>query len=71
MQAGRPGFSDPRLSSDLAYAYGVPLFQFYPPLASYVAELFHVLGLGFINAIKHVSFGVGLRRLGHVRLHGA
>jgi hypothetical protein len=42
----------PRLSSDLAYAYGVPLFQFYPPLASYVAELFHVLGLGFINAIK-------------------
>jgi hypothetical protein len=42
----------PRLSSDLAYAYGVPLFQFYPPLASYVAELFHVLGLGFISAIK-------------------
>ena len=42
----------PRLSSDLAYAYGVPLFQFYPPLASYVAEMFHVLGLGFINAIK-------------------
>ena len=42
----------PRLSADLAYAYGVPLFQFYPPLASYVAELFHVLGLGFIDAIK-------------------
>ena len=46
----------PRLSSDLAYAYGVPLFQFYPPLASYVAELFHVLGLGFINAIKATYF---------------
>ena len=46
----------PRLSSDLAYAYGVPLFQFYPPLASYVAELFHVIGLGFINAIKATYF---------------
>ena len=42
----------PRLSADLAYAYGVPLFQFYPPLASYVAELFHVLGLGFVHTIK-------------------
>jgi hypothetical protein len=49
----------PRLSSELAYAYGVPLFQFYPPLASYVAELFHVLGLGFINAIK-VTYLLGL-----------
>ena len=46
----------PRLSSDLAYAYGVPLFQFYPPLASYVAELFHVIGLGVINAIKATYF---------------
>jgi hypothetical protein len=46
----------PRLSSDLAYAYGAPLFQFYPPLASYVAELFHVMGLGFITAIKATYF---------------
>ena len=49
----------PRLSSDLAYAYGVPLFQFYPPLASYVAELFHVIGFGFISAIK-VTYFLGL-----------
>ena len=66
----------PRLSSDLAYAYGVPLFQFYPPLASYVAELFHVLGFGFINAIKATYFlGLVCAGLGMyvyvVRLYGA
>jgi hypothetical protein len=48
----RSGVFYPRLSAELAYAYGVPLFQFYAPLASYVAELFHLLGLGFIDAIK-------------------
>ena len=66
----------PRLSSELAYAYGVPLFQFYPPLASYVAELFHVIGLGFINAIK-VTYFLGLLCAGLgmyacvVRLYGS
>ena len=50
------GIFYPRLSSDLAYAYGVPLFQFYPPLASYVAELFHLMGLGFIDAVKAAYF---------------
>jgi len=66
----------PRLSSDLAYAYGVPLFQFYPPLASYVAELFHVIGFGFINAVKATYFlGLVCAGLGMyacvVRLYGS
>ena len=70
------GIFYPRLSSDLAYAYGVPLFQFYPPLASYVAELFHVIGLGFINAIKATYFlGLICAGLGMyacvVRLYGS
>jgi hypothetical protein len=70
------GIFYPRLSSDLAYAYGVPLFQFYPPLASYVAELFHLMGLGFIDAIKATYLlGLILAGLGMyvyvVRLHGS
>ena len=55
-ESWQAGVLYPRLSSDLAYAYGAPLFQFYPPLASYVAGLFHLLGLGFINAIKAAYF---------------
>lgn len=42
----------PRLSGDLAYAYGAPLFLYYPPLASFTAELFHLTGLGLIESVK-------------------
>lgn len=35
--------------------YGYPLYNFYSPLAYYVAEFFHLLGFSYINAIK-ISF---------------
>ncbi len=42
----------PRWLFDLAYGYGYPIFDFYPPLAAYVAETLHLLGLDFVAAIK-------------------
>lgn len=49
----------PRLAPDFAFGYGEPLFQFFPPLAFYVAEFFHLVGLGFIEAIK-ATFSLAL-----------
>ena len=44
----------PRLGLDLNFTYSAPLFQFYPPLASYIALLFSRLGLGLVEASKAV-----------------
>ena len=46
------GIIYPRWLFDLAYGYGYPIFNFYPPLAAYVAETLHLLGLSFADAIK-------------------
>jgi hypothetical protein len=43
------GFS--RWAPDLAYGYGVPLFNFYAPLLYYLVELGHVIGLGLAPAL--------------------
>ncbi len=40
----------PRFSSGLAYGYGAPLFNFFPPLAYFPASLAHRLGLSFLSA---------------------
>jgi 6-pyruvoyl-tetrahydropterin synthase related domain len=48
----RQGVVYPRWLFDLAYGYGYPLFDFYPPLAAHIAETLHLLGLGFVDAIK-------------------
>ena len=37
---------------DMGYGYGSPLFVFYPPLPTYVAEAFRWLGASFLDAIK-------------------
>ncbi len=42
----------PRFSADLAFGYGSPLFHYYPPLASFVAGGFVLLGAGYITAFK-------------------
>ena len=42
----------PRWIFDLAFGYGYPIFDFYPPLTAYLAETLHLLGLGFADAIK-------------------
>lgn len=46
------GILYPRLGPDLMFGYTAPLFQFYPPLVSYLAALLHSLGLPFIAAVK-------------------
>lgn len=57
--AWREGIFYPRIGPHLNFSYGSPLFQFYPPLASYIGLLFNGLGLGYISAAKAV-FAVGL-----------
>ncbi|MBM3205770.1 hypothetical protein FJZ41_02920 [Candidatus Shapirobacteria bacterium] len=37
---------------DMGYGYGYPLFNYYPPFPYYLAEVFHLLGLSYINSIK-------------------
>jgi len=37
---------------DLAQGYGFPLFNFYPPLAYYVAEVPHLLGLSLTRSLN-------------------
>ncbi|MDO8673779.1 MAG: 6-pyruvoyl-tetrahydropterin synthase-related protein [Dehalococcoidia bacterium] len=53
----RSGDLFPRWSPDLALGYGYPLFNFYPPLAYYLAEGFHLLGLSFGDAMKALIAG--------------
>lgn len=48
------GIYYPRLGPSFNFGYGAPLFQFYPPLASYVGLFFHWLGFGLIGATKAV-----------------
>ena len=51
-QALRDGVLWPRWGPDFALGYGYPLWLLYAPLAYYVAEGFHLLGLGFTAAVK-------------------
>ncbi|MGD8397490.1 MAG: hypothetical protein PVG11_01400, partial [Anaerolineae bacterium] len=48
------GILYPRWQPDFAFGYGYPFFNIYGPLAFYVGELFHLLGLGFAGAVKVV-----------------
>lgn len=70
-QTFRDGFWWPRWSPDFAFGYGYPLFNLYPPLAFYAAEMLHLLGLGFTTAIKTMyglaTIGAGLAMYGFVR----
>ena len=50
--AWREGIWYARLGPDLNFTYGAPLFQFYPPLVSYLGLLFYGLGFGLIHAAK-------------------
>jgi hypothetical protein len=52
------GFQDgdlyPRWQPDFAFGYGYPFFNIYGPLSTYAGETFHLLGLGFADAVKAV-----------------
>ncbi len=62
-QAWRQWLLYPRLGENLNFTYGAPLFQFYPPLASYVALAWRLAGLGSIEASK-ATFTIGLALAG-------
>ncbi len=48
----RQGVLYSRWSPDLVYGYGLPLFNFYAPLAYYLPEAMHLLGLSLVVAFK-------------------
>jgi len=48
------GILYPRWSPDITFGYGYPLFNIYGPLAFYLAEAFHLLGVDLLWAIKMV-----------------
>jgi hypothetical protein len=70
-QTFRDGFLWPRWSPDFSFGYGYPLFNLYPPLAFYLAELAHLLGLGFVASVKVVyllaTIGAGLGMYGFIK----
>ncbi|HUV71516.1 MAG TPA: 6-pyruvoyl-tetrahydropterin synthase-related protein [Clostridia bacterium] len=37
---------------DMGYSYGYPLFNYYPPFPYCLGEIFHLLGLSFIDSVK-------------------
>ncbi len=53
----RDGVWYPGWATDQALGYGYPTFVFYPPLAYYVAEGFHLLGADQVSAVKW-TFGL-------------
>jgi hypothetical protein len=53
-QGIRQGHLYPRWVDLLGFGYGYPLFNFYPPLVYYLAELFHLIGFSYIWSIKLV-----------------
>jgi hypothetical protein len=64
------GYLWPRWSPDFAFGYGYPLFNIYAPLAFYAAEMLHLLGFGFVGAVKFMymlaTVGAGLAMYGFV-----
>ncbi len=42
----------PRWAPDLAQGYGFPLFHYYPPLAYYIAEAWHLAGFSLARALS-------------------
>ncbi|MFB0537813.1 MAG: 6-pyruvoyl-tetrahydropterin synthase-related protein [Anaerolineae bacterium] len=49
----------PRWAPDFTFGYGYPFFNIYGPLASYVGEVFHLVGFGFVNSVK-IVFGLSI-----------
>ncbi len=60
----RDGVLYPGWATDQALGYGYPTFVLYPPLAYYVAEIFHLLGATKVVAVKWTwalaTLGAGL-----------
>lgn len=48
----KSGQFPPRWSANFGFAYGMPIFQFYAPLAYYFAEIFVLFGFNPLNSLK-------------------
>lgn len=48
----------PRIAPNLGFGYGYPFFNFYPPFAYYVAEVFNIIGFSYVVSIK-LMVGLG------------
>lgn len=48
----------PRWLPNLGFGYGYPVLNYYAPLTYYVAEVFHLLGAGYIASIE-LTFALG------------
>jgi len=51
-QGLRQGYLYPRWVDGLGFGFGYPLYNFYPPLIYYTAELFHLIGFSLIWSVK-------------------
>jgi hypothetical protein len=49
----------PRWQPDFAFGYGYPFFNIYGPLPYFAGEAFHLLGFGFVDAVK-IVFGLSI-----------
>ena len=49
----------PRWAPNLNWGYGHPILEFLYPLPSYIASVFHLLGLSLVNSTK-IVFGLGI-----------
>jgi uncharacterized membrane protein len=67
----RDGVWYPGWGTDHVFGYGYPTFVFYPPLANYAAEAFHLLGAGKVAAVKWIwglaTVGAGLAMYAYAR----
>lgn len=52
----RDGQFPVRWVDNLGFGFGYPLFNFYPPLSYYSAEILHLLGFSFIDSAKIIIF---------------
>lgn len=70
-RAIQDGILWPRWAPDFTFGYGYPFFNVYGPLATATAEVFYLLGIGYMGAIKSVFIlsilGSGLAMYGFVR----
>lgn len=57
-ESWRTGVLYPRIGPDLNFGYGSPLFEYYPPLVSYLIVFSHWLGLGWVEAMKATCTGL-------------
>lgn len=57
-QALRAWHIPPRIAPNLGFGYGYPFFNFYPPFAYYVAEIFKLAGFSYIASTK-LMVGLG------------